>query len=134
MNIEGEIVFSVRDTKKEIKSIDEKMILKPTELIDIGELITRRIKSSTNSWIYKVRFDGYYDFIEKIIEFSETLFTRKDEIEELKNNYEVVDINLYIRSEEGQMGYEIPYKALERISELKIDLSFHILSFGMVSE
>ncbi len=56
------------------------------------------------------------------------------QINNVKNNSEDCYIAVYINSEYGQIGFELPSETILLLSKLEIRLDVHVLSFGMVDD
>ena len=132
MKFIGEIVFSIMD-KNEIV-IDKKMDLCATRIINTGEEVSIGKRTQKNVWIHEIKFSGEDDFQLKLKEFAKILYARKNSIGELVLKYEFVSIDIYIRSELGQLGFTIYPETLKQIGELQCDMNIHILSYGQAEE
>ena len=64
-------------------------------------------------------------------EFLKELSVQKSVLQEVSLRYET-KIKCYIRSESGQLGYELDIEAVKLLNDIGLPVEFHILSFGMV--
>lgn len=130
MNIQGEIVLKIYDNNFDFVSLKD--FLKPSKITNKGDLVGGDRVVQNSSLSYSVRFDSYEDFELKIDRFSDKIDNEIDQLTILRKTCDRIDLNIYIRSENGQFGFILPINAIKRLSQLKVDINFHILSFGMV--
>jgi len=131
MNMQGKFSISISSTNDFTEDFDELFNIKATHLIKRGQLIGKQ-ESLYNRWIYNEPFTedtfsmSFELFILKLVQSSE-------KIKIISKAYDV-QINVYIQSEMGQLGYIVTSKTFQLLTVLKLDVSFHILSFGLVSD
>lgn len=130
MDFNGDIVFAVADTRP--LNIDFKTELLPTKIIKKGDVIVAERKAPKNRWVYKVKFNGYDEYLGKLEEVLDKLSEDCEYIYQLMDMYEEVMIIVYIRSDFGQIGYSLPITIIRKLALIGCTISFDILSFGMV--
>jgi len=134
-DFKGEISFRISNSDYlSFKDIEERLNLRPTKTVEKGRLVTAKIKAPTNIWSYKVKFTDHDSFGYQLSGLVAKLWTRRETINQLIGKYDSVEVHFYIRSLEGQLGWTIAGKEIKLLSELKVDIDFHILSYGYVLE
>ena len=129
--MQGKFSISISSTIDFVEDFDEIFSVRATNLINKGQIIGKQ-QSMYNRWIYSEPFTEdsfsllFESFILKFVRFSE-------KIEDVTKKYDI-QINIYIQSDMGQIGYVVTAKTLELLAILKLDISFHILSFGLVTD
>jgi hypothetical protein len=77
-----------------------------------------------------LKFVGSDDLVVQLKRLISDLNSKLNTIHAIASICEDISINIYIRSEYGQIGYSIPQSVLYPLAELGLDINFHILSFG----
>lgn len=127
----GEIVFDIADIKH--LKVDFRSGIIPTKIVNKDDLVALGRKAPKNRWIYKMVYSGEKEYLESLDKMISQLCKEKEYINELTRVYEEVSINIYIRSDFGEIGYCIPNYIIKKMSLLDCALNFKILSFGMVT-
>ena len=53
-------------------------------------------------------------------------------IKEISRRYNQVAINCFLRSDMGQIGFEITSEVMHKLNNIGTSMNFHILSYGCV--
>jgi hypothetical protein len=134
LNIRGNCTLGFIDSKLTINEINTMLNLLPTTVIEKGQIISEVLKkkSDANRWLYKEPIlDG-----EQVSQTLARLLSRLDSgqihnvIKVCKDSF----IGIYLNSDYGQIGFELPSETISLLSKLEIRLDVHILSFGMVED
>lgn len=133
VDINGEFVLTISDSSDIVidQSFTERF--ESATLVKKGQIIAGNRVAEKSIWSYVVEFDSYISFVELFRVFINKVSENIHFINELKNSFESIKIAIFIRSDYGQLGYQIPGEILCDLAKLELDLEFHILSFGMVS-
>jgi len=132
LKLDGAIIMIISDNNKPLDMVSNIIKIPYSKMVLKGEQIGKR-KALLNRWIYKRKFNNI-NFSEVINTFLDTLLQQKEKFINLKTEYEEIEIIMQIRSDYGQIGFTLDGMILEKISTLKIPLSFDILSFGLVED
>lgn len=134
MNIRGNCTLGFIDSKLTINEINTMLNLLPTTFIEKGQIISEALKkkSDANRWLYK-------EPIQEGEQVSQTLFRLLSRLDsgEIHNVVKVCKdsfIGVYLNSDYGQFGFELPSETIGLLSKLEVRLDVHILSFGMVED
>ncbi len=130
MNIEGECVFSVSSSDLDVDRIEKLLEMQATKIVKKGEKIVTNRYAPKSIWMYERRIDENMCFEETLKSMLEDLYFKKKKVFELLSIYEV-ELNCYLRSELGQLGYTIDQEMMIMMREINIPIHFHILSFGL---
>lgn len=128
--MQGKFSISISSANDFTEDFDRILSINATNIIRKGQVIGRQ-QSLYNRWIYSEAFtedtfsSQFELFIFKLVGLS-------DKIQSIIKIHDT-QVNIYIQSEMGQLGYIITAKTLQLLAELKLDINFHILSFGLVS-
>lgn len=82
-------------------------------------------------WSYKVTFEGYDDLIPKLDGFLKILFPYKAFINKISEVYDAY-IFFSLRSNLGQLGFDLYPTTIRALADLNIKFEVHILSYGEV--
>jgi len=130
LSMQGKFSISISSANDFTEDFDRILSINATNIIRKGQVIGRQ-QSLYNRWIYSEAFtedtfsSQFELFIFKLVGLS-------DKIQSIIKIHDT-QVNIYIQSEMGQLGYIITAKTLQLLAELKLDINFHILSFGLVS-
>jgi len=130
MDFRGEIVFTVAD--ENVINIDLGPQILPTKIVKKGDIIAIGRKSDKNRWFHAIKFDSEKQYKQLLEKMLSTLTEKRDNIKEIKKEYELVSIDVYIRSDYAQIGYSISNSIIKKLALLECAINFEILSFGMV--
>jgi hypothetical protein len=132
VDINGEFVLTIIDSRDMFieQSFTEKF--ESVDLVKKGQPILANEIAEKNVWLYTVEFNSYINFAEQFRLFVNKLSENILHIDELKSRFETIKIGVFIRSDYAQLGYSVPSEILYDLAKLKLDLEFHVLSFGMV--
>jgi hypothetical protein len=131
--VAGSFNFIIRGIDLNPDEITKNIILKPSKVRRKGELIAKDIKMKDSYWSYEIKFKGYDELYLAIDELLNTLHTHKSFIGEISNVNDIY-INLGIRSNLGQLGFDLQPKTIKSLAELNIRFEVHILSYGEVED
>jgi hypothetical protein len=84
-------------------------------------------------WSYKVDYSGYENQNLALLQLLSTIEPSKTVIQEITEQYETY-IYFSLRSNSGQLGFELEPKTIKALSDLNIKLEVHILSYGEVDQ
>ncbi len=127
--INGEIVFAITDAEHIEADMGTEM--KPSKIVNKGDVVALGRKAPKNKWIYEIKYSGEEEYFKSLDMMINQLCERKEYINQLKKQYEEVIITIYIRSEFAEIGCSIPSHIIKKLSLLDCPLDFCILSFGM---
>ncbi len=125
----GEIVFEIADAGH--IEVDLGTEIKPSRIVNRGNVVALGIKAPKNKWIYEIKYNGEEEYFKGLDKMINQLCERKEYINQLIRRYEEVDIHIYIRSDFAEIGYLVPSHIIKKLSLLDCTLNFSILSFGM---
>ena len=128
--IKGNFNFSFSTTKKCFIDFEKEFNVK-MKIITKGTRIGNKV-SLYNRWIYGEKFSDN-NFSDKLNFFLGNIIMMNDYVDSLSLRFDR-SIDFYIRSEMGQLGYCLHSSAITLLSQLNLDVNYHILSFGYVSE
>ena len=129
MDFHGEIVFSISDSNDIEVDFGEDFI--PSKIIKKGKVIALGRKTSQNRWLHIVRFNSEREYVEQIENLIDRLCERKNYINQLICKYEVVCVDIFIRSDFAEIGFSLPNHIIKKMALLDCKINFEILSFGM---
>lgn len=133
MEITGSFAFAIIDEQIDFDEISENILLTPTKVIKKGQLIALNKTAPFDIWSYEIKIVSL-EIAEELESLITQLLPYSDFIKSFGNKYRQVVINCYLRSELGQIGIDIPSGIVDKLAQLGIGFSFHILSFGGVEE
>ncbi|MFP5109243.1 DUF4279 domain-containing protein [Neobacillus sp. C211] len=125
--------FIIRGIDLNPDEIKKNIILKPSKVRRKGELIAKDIKMKDSYWSYQIKFKSYDELYLAFDELLKTLHTHKSFIGEISNGNDIY-INFSLRSNLGQLGFDLQPKTIKSLAELNIRFEVHILSFGEVED
>ncbi|WP_018751029.1 DUF4279 domain-containing protein [Paenibacillus sanguinis] len=134
MNIKGSCTLGIVNSNLTKGEISSSLNLLPTTTIEKGQMISETLKkkSDASRWLYKEPIQEG----EQVSKTLSRLLNRIDArgIHNVIKHCEDCFIGVYINSEYGQIGFELPSETIILLSKLGIRLDIHILSFGMVDD
>lgn len=128
----GTIALIISGEKLDLKEIKENIELDPNRVIKIGQKLPLENIAKCNRWIYEQKFYEY-NFEEIMGDFINNIFPFKASIKEFSEMNDV-DLNIYINSDYGQLGFSLSTEVIKELEDLSLKLNFHILSYGMVED
>ena len=131
MNLVGEVGLSVLSENGFEDNIEKIICISPTKIIKKGQTVGGISQAPQYVWLYHEKFFDDVDLVEKLKGLLHQLLKKSEAIQMLNKKYDT-RINIYLRSEQGQLGYIIPKEIFKMAAELELDMHFHILSLGMV--
>ena len=131
MYFNGKICFSILDSANFDETITDRIGFQPTKIIKKGKQLVGQQMAPYSIWMYDVEFDDD-NFNEVLSKLTHFLQQYKISIVDMALQYTRVEINFYINTRYGQFGFSLPSVELAKISELGIDINFHLLSYGEV--
>jgi len=136
MDISGNFVFSINDKKLDLKDIEENLLIKPTKIIRKGQMIgkSKNIEAPYDIWSYEIAIVNNKNIFNELSLLLDTLLPYSDYIKTAKNKYESILISCYLRSDYGQIGFQLSEDIILKLGKIGLCLDFHILSFGEVKD
>jgi len=132
LDIRGNCTISFIDSTLTNEVINSMLQLTPTKIVNKGQIVSEVLKkrAESNKWIYREPLIGEE-------EPHQTLTRLLNRLESEKARYVIKSCNdavigLYLNSDYGQLGFELSIETIAKLSQLKVRLEIHILSFGMV--
>lgn len=132
--MQGSICLRISDQELDLSKIDDKLGIHNSRMIFKNQQLHGNRTSKYNIWLYKEKYYSENDFDKVLYTFIDLLNSRKEIMKELKVCYEEVCIIIYLCSEYGQIGYSLKKEFIEKLQQLDMDISFDILSFGLVED
>lgn len=132
MCVEGSFNLNIRDNELDFEDINSKLNLQPTKIKRKGDPITSKRAMKDDYWSYKVEF-GESELDMALESFLNDLKPSIDEIRRLATKHDVY-IFFSLRSNLGQMGFELEPAILKALADLNIRFEVHILSYGEVED
>jgi hypothetical protein len=131
--VSGSFNFIIRGVDLVPDEITKNIKLKPSEVKRKGEVITKDIKMKDSYWSYQVKFKGYDELEQTLEKLLSTLSPYKAFVREISEVYDAY-IFFGLRSNLGQMGFELRPKTLQVLAHLNIRFEVHIISYGEVED
>ncbi|MEH7481541.1 DUF4279 domain-containing protein [Neobacillus drentensis] len=131
--VAGSFNFIIRGEDLNLDEITKNINLKPSKVRRKGELIAKDIKMKDSYWSYQIKYEGYNELDLALDELLNTLHPYKSFVSEIANVYDVF-INLSLRSNLGQLGFDLQPKILKALADLSIRFEVNILSYGEVED
>lgn len=134
MDVRGNCTLCLVDSRLSVDEINSALELEPKTLIKKGQMISKALnkKSDTNRWIYEETIlDG-----EQVSQTLTRLLSRLDvgKICYVANYCRDLFISVYLNSDYGQIGFELPTEVIGLLNRVGLRLDVHILSFGIVDD
>ena len=136
MDFSGKYAFTICATNLDFKSIEDNLPIKPTKIVRRGQMIGKlnNIVAPYDIWSYeKTIVEDENVFYELSIMLDDLLPYNKF-IKEAGRKYDNVTINCYLRTDYGQIGFQLSNEIISKLEKVGLSLDFHILSFGAVNE
>jgi hypothetical protein len=136
MDISGSFVFSISDIKLDFKDIEDRFPINSTKIVRKGQMIgkLKNIEAPYDIWSYEVTIVDCEDIFHDLSLMLDDLLSHNKFIKEAQKKYYSVIINCYIRTEYGQIGFQLSNEIITKLGKIGLSLNFHILSFGGVNE
>lgn len=136
MDISGSFVLSIKDKKLNFKDIEGNLPIKPTKIIRKGQMIgkTKNNEAPYDIWSYEVTIEDSENVFNELSTLLEDLLPYSEYIKEVSSNFESITINCYLRSNYGQIGFQMNNEIILKLGQIGVSLDFHILSFGAVKD
>lgn len=128
MDMDWNVTFAISDYQLNFEEINKNIKLNPTKLIIKGQKITTKKIAPYDIWLYDIKKSKDTNIADTIYTLLEHITPYIDYIKKFSTQYREVVINCYIRSDMGQLGFEIPHEVIEKLNSIGIDIGFHILS------
>lgn len=129
MELTGSLAFAIRDEKLNFNDIKKNIQIEPTKIIRKGQIIVGDKKAPLDIWSYKVEMLSDINELNNLLN---QLIPYSNYIKKIQKIYKDVVISCYLRSDMGQIGFEITSEVIKKLNTLGLDIEFHILSFGYV--
>ena len=133
MEFVGEITLSIYNND-EIDVVELGKHFSPNVIKKKGQRSYGDRTIPLNYFSYQIEFDDHDDFDEKLNDFSVLMSNYKVHLLRYREIYELVKLDIYIRSDFAHIGYAIPNDVLKRFVDAGFEINFHILSFGGVED
>ena len=136
LDITGKFAISICDSNLDFEKIEQNIGIAPTKIIKKGQMIGRlkNREAPYDIWSYEIKITNEKDKFEYLTELLNDLCPYAEYIREIKKIYNQVTINCFLRSDFGQMGFEITDEMITLIEKFRLGINFHILSFGEVED
>ncbi len=83
---------------------------------------------------YAKQLKKYMDIFKGLLLLLDNILPYSDYLKKARNKYNSVGLNCYLRSDFGQVGFQLSDEAICKLAKLGLCLDFHILSFGAVKD
>lgn len=136
MDISGSFAFSISDKKLDFKDIENGLPIKPTKIIKKGQMVGRikNIEAPYDIWSYEISIADSENIFNGLSLLLDDLLPYSRFIKEASEKYENVTVNCYIRSDYGQIGFQLSNEIIMKMGKVGLRLDFHILSYGAVND
>ncbi|MEX1376255.1 MAG: DUF4279 domain-containing protein [Eubacteriales bacterium] len=131
MDFRGDLVLRIYDENLDFDEISHNIKLEPTTIIKQGEKIRGKRNAPYDGWLYIKQIDNWENKFDQLNAMLDELLDYAEFIRMAKEKYKYVAFTFYIRTNSGQIGFQIPEITVKKLEELNIGLEFDILSFGM---
>ncbi|WP_191089480.1 DUF4279 domain-containing protein [Paenibacillus spiritus] len=129
--MKGEFSFVTVDDSINFDEMSKDINLVPSRVIRKGEMVGyTKQKAPFDVWSFSIKFDKGEDISSTLEQLLQLLISRSEAIKALSKQYKQVRIDLYLRSEYGQLGIEFTKESFDKLAQLGIGMDIHILSFG----
>lgn len=129
----GSFVFTISDEQVDFKDILLNMNICPTKIIKKGQFIISGKNAPYDIWSFEIKIlndiDNPFVYLTSLLD---QLLPYAQFIKKICKQYNQVAINCYLRSDFGQIGFEITNDMISKLEILGIGINFHILSYGFV--
>jgi hypothetical protein len=130
MDINCNVAFVISDYDLKFEEINKNIKVNPTKIIHKGQEITANKLAPYDIWSYEIKKSKDTSITDSIYTLLDQIAPYSSYIKKISTQYREVVINCYIRSDMGQLGFEISREVIEKLNKIGIGLNFHILSFG----
>ncbi len=134
MQIKGKFIFAISDEYIDFEIIENQLPLKPVKVVRKGQTIGKSNEIKAPLDIFSIERpildNDNEDIFNQLLSLVNDLIPYCEFIKSATNKYDSVAINCYLRSDLGQIGFEINNEIITKIGSLGLKINFHILSFG----
>lgn len=130
MDINCNVAFVISDYDLKFEEINKNIKVNPTKIIHKGQEITANKLAPYDIWSHEIKKSKDTSITDSIYTLLYQIAPYSSYIKKISTQYREVVINCYIRSDMGQLGFEISREVIEKLNEIGIGLNLHILSFG----
>lgn len=128
--------MSISDLNLNFNEIKENIKIVPTKVIRRGQLVgySKNKKAPYDICLYEEKITNEEKPFGHLDNLLNELLPYCEYIKKISKLYDQVDINCYIRSDFGQIGFTLTSEVINMIKIFGININFHILSFGEVED
>ncbi|QVK19277.1 DUF4279 domain-containing protein [Mycoplasmatota bacterium] len=136
MDISGSFVFSIKDKKLNFKDIEDNLHIEPTKIIKNGQMVgkLKNYEAPYDIWSFEINIIDYKNIFNDLLNLLELLNPYSEYIKEISFDNKNVTIDCYLRSNYGQIGFQMNNKIFKKLVDLGLSLNFHILSYGEATD
>ena len=136
MSVNGEIVFSISDFNLEFQEIKNNILINNYAIIRKGQSIgiLKDKKAPYDIWSCEIELSELDSINDKLLELLKALLPYSIFINKISHRYQQVCVDIYLRSEYGQIGFSLNKEIYSFLDRLGVQINFHILSFGKVED
>ncbi len=136
MNISGSFALSISDLNLDFNDIEAYLPIKHAKIIRRGQMVgkLKNIEAPYDMWLYEVLLADEGDIFKGLLLLLDNILPYSDYLKKARNKYNSVGLNCYLRSDFGQVGFQLSDEAICKLAKLGLCLDFHILSFGAVKD
>ena len=136
MNISGSFALSISDLNLDFNDIEAYLPIKPAKIIRRGQMVgkLKNIEAPYDIWVYEVLIADEKDIFKGLSLLLDNILPYSDYLKKARNKYNSVGLNCYLRSDFGQVGFQLRDEEIFKLADLGLCLDFHILSFGAVRD
>ncbi|MDQ7095869.1 DUF4279 domain-containing protein [Desulfosporosinus sp. PR] len=134
MDLSGSFAFSISDLKLDFCELESEILIEPTKIIRRGQMVGKfkNIEAPYDVWLYEISITDNNDIFSQLSLMLDNLLPYKKYIYEASKQYEKVIISCYLRSDFGQIGFQLNNDIIFKLASFGLSIDFHILSFGSV--
>lgn len=136
MDISGKFVFSITDSNLNFGELEKNILIKPTKIIRKGQFVgkLKNIEAPRDIWLYEVKITDNENIFIHLSSLLIQLLPYSNYIKNMIDQYEEVAISCYLRSDFGQIGFQVSSEIISKLEKLGLKLNFHILSLGGIKD
>lgn len=133
MNFKGSCALSIINSNFTNQEISSKLGVAATSEVSKGQIVSKVLnkKAKYNKWIFERTIQASVN--ETLNEIFELVESNLESYYEIEKKSESIELALYLRSDYGQIGFNMSKEIIHELSKLKVELDVHILSFGAVA-
>jgi len=132
MELTGSFAFTISDENLDFEEIERNICIIPTKIINKGQVIVSNKKAPFDIWSYEIKISNETDAMDHLRYLLDELMPYSSYIKEISRRYNQVSINCFLRSDMGQIGFEITSEIMHKLNNIGTSMNFHILSYGCV--